>query len=569
MVYGSAISAGVGAIGGYLEGKANRKQQQKQFEAMTKDYTSTTTSKGHAGKYIDPYAKQFGNVMMNELTGGQGLHPTGGRVGGGGGGGGGGRGGQGGMSDPSKYYQGANAPGYGMAQDATAYMKGAGDDFKAAMNQDYMNTAKGAAGRWMDSANFGGTNDYFSQVGGLMGDVDPNRGVDLLLNYIGQGGGEATGPVAGGGGGGGSYNFSSGGGGGGGGGGITDTVGGSSDWAAEKIRSLWDKFDSGEMDPSLQPYLDAITKQHTRASQERMGDIMAQQEGGGRLGSGFHMATRGAAEERAADSLNTAVSAAAMGDRQAARQAAVQGVQMGQQRDIANMGDLTARAGIAAQQAAAASAASAQMASAQMQQQTAYRGQDLAALGQVIGMDQFGMNTLMGLGGALQGQQGMGMNAAMGLAGADQGFLGGQLAAGQGMAGLAGSMYGADQGLAGQMYGSDQALRGQLGAAGIQARTQQRGQDLNYRQNLMSQMNQFIPSYSGIGGTTTLTQPGFAFPGGAAMAGMAGGGGSPLAGAIQGGVAGYLGGESIWGGGGGGGAPAAPAAGGGDNWAWG
>jgi hypothetical protein len=170
-----------------------------------------------------------------------------------------------------------------------------------------------------------------------------------------------------------------------GGGSVPDTVGGSNGFFADQMRKMFDPAATDPMqDPTWQGVANALTRESQKNLKVQMDQIGDEAEGGNMYGGSGFQIERGTARGEAESGLTDALSKRAADLRNAALDRQMQGLGLVDQRDIASMNDATNRYGIdsSASSAAAGNALSARLAH-----------------------DQMRLDTLMGLGGALQGGQ--------------------------------------------------------------------------------------------------------------------------------------------------------------------
>lgn len=297
--------------------------------------------------------------------------------------------------------------------------------------KDYLSlTLGGATGGEMSLF---ANNPVYRDLYGRLGGASFDRGADLLTGFLAdnpsKGGGKTTGGRPSGGGGGGLLGATGGGtaakaarrhaGGGaqrrtiarpipvgGGQGGVPpDTVGGSDSFFAQQVRALWDP---SAMDPAnnpaLAPYIEQLTRRMNEQKQAQLDQVSDQYAGLGGFGSSGKALEAARTRSGADDALASALAGVYMEDYGNAWNRRMQGLDMTNTRDLAAMGDLTTRYGIdqstAAQRDAAAASASAQLQAMEMQRELGMRGQDLEAIGMMLGHDRAGLGMLAGLGDA-------------------------------------------------------------------------------------------------------------------------------------------------------------------------
>lgn len=178
-------------------------------------------------------------------------------------------------------------------------------------------------------------------------------------------------------------------------------------------------------DPTLQPLIDSLTREAQENHFRSLADLDAQIEGAGRGGSGFARATRSLANEEFDEALQGTLAQLFAGNRRDAQTQALQAMGLLNSRQIASAQNASSRG-------AAAAGASAQLRSAQIQaelererlaleRELGFRGQNLGAIQQLIGNNQFGLGALGSLGGQLSNEQFTALGAIPGLS--QTGFL--------------------------------------------------------------------------------------------------------------------------------------------------
>ena len=376
----------------------------------------------------------------------------------------------------------------------------------------------------------GGTNPVLDDLYRRLGGVSFDQPIDLLTQFLGvdssgrynggRGGADVGGNWGGSGALGSSYGAS--------GdpatmGGVPDTVGGQNSYFAEQVRKFFDptRLDPAN-DPTMQPYLDALSQQVLETNRDLMGKMSARAEGSGRYGGSLYGKwVRDAADAAATDVAN-ASSQALFGSRQNALAQQMEALGLINNRDLAAMQDATNRFGItsSANSSGAASAAQAEL---------ARRGQDLDAITALMGYQQGGLGSLQRLGEFNGNMQGNASNALGSLLGLEQ--------AGWGQAANAANWMG-------QNYWTGQEFDFNRQQAEAEARRQaaadafsreqwdwQRGwQDMFNEDQLMQNWLNGIATIGGMGGTgsgSTTTpgagiNPNAAFATGAIGGGMAG-----------------------------------------------
>jgi hypothetical protein len=292
----------------------------------------------------------------------------------------------------------------------------------------------------LGSRNFGGTNDYYSDLYGRLGNASFDQPINMLQDYLsgnpyaaGGGGGYGGGSYMSGGGGGASWTPQA-------QGQMPDSMANNS-FYAQRMREL---FDPSTLDPAnnptLQPVLDAIRRESLEGYDDSVARISAGMEGRGRYGGGMYQNMQTRANEEYNEALQGSIANVLMGNYEAERGRQMQGLEGISQRDQAMLHDLTQRYGIDAQTAAAMAGINAQSASAsnaaRMQAQGQARAQDLQAIMGIMNMNQFGLGQIAGIGNAWQGQQMGSLGAIPGLEGANQGYLNTALGAAGGLANI-------------------------------------------------------------------------------------------------------------------------------------
>ena len=271
----------------------------------------------------------------------------------------------------------------------------------------------------------GGTNPVLDDLYRRLGNVSFDDPVNLLNQFLGVG---ADGSYSGGGGAGrqvnadGTYSgtssrYGGGGGGGGansGGGVVPDTVGGKDTFFAEQIRKFFDpsRLDPAN-DPTMQPYLDAMSQQVTEQQRDLLGKMSARAEGSGRYGGSLYGKWVRDAGDAAATDVANASANALFGSRQSALAQQMEALGLTNQRDLGAMQDMTQRYGIDSSNRSSGAASAAQEALAR-------RGQDLDAITALMGYQQGGLGSLQRLGEFNGNMQGNASNALGSLFGLEQ-----------------------------------------------------------------------------------------------------------------------------------------------------
>lgn len=238
--------------------------------------------------------------------------------------------------------------------------------------------------------------------------------------------------------------------------------------------------------------------------------------GAGRFGGSTWAALNRDAREEALQEMTKTAAGVRIGDRNARRDARLAALQGVNQRDLGQLGANVSREGIAANERSAANAAAAAGAGQEAQMQLAMRGQDLAAISDLLGYEQFEMGQLGNIGGQLSGDRLGSLGMVPGLEGIGLSGLNASLGAGGGMVDMRGQDV--QQRIASQQAGiARQGLNQQLGMFNAG-----QGQGL---------VNNYLGTLMNIGqmGGTSRTQgtnvvPGLGVsPTGAALTGAAGG----------------------------------------------
>jgi len=293
-------------------------------------------------------------------------------------------------------------------------------------------------------------------------------------------------------------------------GGIRDTIGGSSDWVAQQIRALADprNFDPAN-NPTLGPLMAKLRAEAGENQNAMMQDLAMQSEGSGLFGTGGHDYAMTRAREEGMESLDQQIAQILYGDYNAAQGRLMEGINMGNTRDMASMQDATQRYGIDSSAASAGAGIAAQQADAR-------EARSLQALGMLGGMGQ----DLLGFKGSMANMRQDGQLGALN-AGLGYGQLGMQgfntgLAAQQNQLAALGLKGDAAQGIS-NAYLQDQANKnnlrlglGQIGVARQGNNLQRLGMLNDSQMNLMNMLSQL----ASMGGTNTQTNPGQIIPGG-------------------------------------------------------
>lgn len=220
-----------------------------------------------------------------------------------------------------------------------------------------------------------------------------------------------------------------------------DTMAQNSYYAREMKKLIGSASGDIADDPKMQAIIDAMTNEALEAHELAQARNAAQAEGMGRYGGGMyqHMSIRSSEEMH--EALGMQVATTLVQERARREALAMEGLSQVNQRDLTAQADLTARYGIDSQadssryavdqqRDAQNAALSAQMVSQQnalaaqqemalLQQETAFRGQDLAAINAMTQNQQFGMSMASNTGQLLQQNQQHAISMAPGLQQAD------------------------------------------------------------------------------------------------------------------------------------------------------
>jgi hypothetical protein len=204
----------------------------------------------------------------------------------------------------------------------------------------------------------------------------------------------------------------------GGGAGVPDTVGRSNGFFASKVKELWDPATMDPANnPALAPYIEQLRKNMAEERDAALAEVGDQYAGLGMFGSSGKALEAGRARAGSDNALANAISGAYMQDYSGAWDRRMSALNMTNQRDLGAMQDATQRYGIdqsaSAASAGARAAAESQQAALDLQRELGMRGQDLDAIGLMMGHDRAGLGMLAGLGDAYSGD----MKWATGMAG--------------------------------------------------------------------------------------------------------------------------------------------------------
>lgn len=389
----------------------------------------------------------------------------------------------------------------------------------------------------LNDRNFNNTNDYFSDLYGRLEPASMQNVLDLYGDFLGLGPDGSYGSGGGGGGIGSDPRYVIGGGGGGGasssvtppprpdmygrGGELQDVL--ASDTAyARYMTQLMDRTTGDVMDdPRLQALIDAATTESREQHDIDMAALSALAEGRGRFGGGLYTQQMVRGQEEFDEAISQMIASTYISE-QARRDAlASQNLQQILSGGLALTGDLSQRYGIdmsadtaryqselAAEAQRAAAGASAR--NAQMQYDLATRGQDLQALRDMMGMNQFGLSMIGNIGQAWQNQQMGSMNAIPALESASMMPIQYMLGATDAQANLGLGLAGIDA----QMYSADQARRAAIAPVNW-AREQYYSPDAEIARAL--QMLQSIGAMGGQMQAPYPTQPNYGDPFGVAL----------------------------------------------------
>jgi hypothetical protein len=374
---------------------------------------------------------------------------------------------------------------------------------------------------------FEGYNPILDRYAGtLEGDVGDRVGRDLILGFLnenGRGGGNGSG--GGGGAGGGTSSGASRAGGSyivpytrpqvpgtGGGAGVPDTMVPDS-YFGTQTRKI---FDEQANDAELAALIDSMNADTERGMFRDLAQLDATAAGSGRFGGSTWAALNRDAREEAAQEMTKTAAGVRVGDREARRQALLNALGQVNTRDLSLLNANVQREGIAAGERSAGASAAAAAAGNADQIALARRGQDLSAIGELLGNERYSLGQLGQVGSQLSGDRLAALGMVPGLEGIGLSGLQTALGAGGGLTDLRGQDIQAR--IAGQQAGiARQGLNQQLGIFNAS-----QGQSL---------VNDYLRTVMGIGGmggtshtTGTNVQPGLGVsPTGAAAMGALGG----------------------------------------------
>lgn len=197
-------------------------------------------------------------------------------------------------------------------------------------------------------------------------------------------------------------------------------------------------MDEQANESELQALIDAMAEDVQRGTFRERAALDAAAAGSGRFGGSTWAAQNRDLSEEAAQELLKSSSAIRVGDRDARRNARLAALAGVGQRDLGLLGANVQREGIAANERSAANAAAAAGAGQEAQMQLAMRGQDLAAISDLLGYEQFEMGQLGNIGGQLSGDRLSSLGMVPGLEGIGLAGLNATLGAGGGMVDMRG-----------------------------------------------------------------------------------------------------------------------------------
>lgn len=451
-------NAALGAYGSYEQAKAANKGG-----TTRTDSTTTQTPYGSTLSHLDRILAEAENLYN------QGPQRVGGRGGRGGGGGGGGGGAGGGVNSSQPSLDSSVA----LRDNAAGiFSEAAQRGFDMRDNEAARLATGGMAGILAGggATGFEGYNPVLADLTGRLGGANFDRGTDILMNFLGENNRALAGTGAGSGSGaaGGSAAGSSGypgtvgprltvrspsvAGGVGGGGVVPDATG--RGLFGTEVRKI---FDEEANEEEIAAVIDSMRGDLERSKFSSMADLEARAAGVGRFGGDSHRSDIAAANARFAEELGQISAQLRYGDLTERRNARLAALNLLNNRDVAAMSDQTARAGINA-------SAGASRYATDIGRELGLRGQDLDAIGMMLGHDASGLQLLAGLGGQLSGDQLAAIGMAPGIAGIELGGLEAALGGGSGI----GNLYGIDQGTRASMYGSEQAASAARASTNLQ-----------------------------------------------------------------------------------------------------
>lgn len=313
---------------------------------------------------------------------------------------------------------------------------------------------------------------------------------------------------------------------GGSGAGVPDTMAVPS-FFGDQTRAL---FDEQANDAELAALIDSMNQDTERGMFRDMAELDAASQGAGRFGSDMWKGMSRDAREEALQEMNKTASQVRVGDREARRQARLASLGLVNQRDLGLLGASVSREGIAAGERSARYGADASSAAAADQIALARRGQDLGALGDLLGVEQADLSGLGSIGGQLSQDRLAAMSQIPGLEGI--GLSGLQIALG----GAGGMVDMRGQDVQRQIANANNSIaRAQIGMQGRGLDLQERGMNTQDALWNAGQQQQSVDNYlrtlmniGSMGGTSHTqgvnVQPGMGVsPSGAALTGALGG----------------------------------------------
>lgn len=308
--------------------------------------------------------------------------------------------------------------------------------------------------------------------------------------------------------------------------GVPDTVGGNDSFFAQQTQHM---FDEGANNTELQAVIDSMTGDVQRGMYRDLATLDASAQGTGRFGGDMWKGLSSDARGRAAEEMTQGAAQVRVGDREARRQALLAALGQVNTRDLGLLGANVQREGIAAGERSANAGAAASAAGMQGQLDLARRGQDLSAIGELLGNERNSLNQLGQVGGQLSGDILGATGMVPGLEGVGLSGLNAALGAGGGLV----DMRGQDTALRQSQIGAATARQGMAQQLGLANASAQQASVNDYLRTLMG--------IGGMGGTSTTSgtnvQPGLGVsPTGAAFQGLLGGAatGAGLASAYRG-----------------------------------
>lgn len=294
--------------------------------------------------------------------------------------------------------------------------------------------------------------------------------------------------------------------------GVPDTMAVDSYFGDETRKMMDEEANSAELEALIKEMNVDVEKGMFRD----MAQLDAAAAGAGRFGGDMWKGMSSDAREEALQEMLKNAAGVRIGDREARRNARLAALQGVNTRDLGLLGANVQREGIAAGERSANASASAAAGAAADQIALAKRGQDLAAMSDLLGYEQYGLGQLTDIGGQLSGDRLGSLSMVPGLEGIGMNGLNVALGAGGGMVDMRGQDI--QKGIANQQAGiARQGLNQQAGMW-----------NASQGQNLVNNYLGTLQNIGSMGGTSrtqgTNVQPGLGIsPSAAAAQGAAGG----------------------------------------------